>query len=92
MKSEDSTTFFFFFSSLINNRLGIIKRNGNSQADLFFVGMNSIEEMRAGREGKGWRWNGATRLNIGNLVGIRESEYGVKNIWYMGEGVWSEGI
>jgi len=47
--------------------------------------MNLIEEMRAGREGKGWRWNGATRLNIGNLVGIRESEYGVKNIWYMGE-------
>ena len=40
--------------------------------------MKSIEERRAGREGKGGRWKGATRSGVGNEVGIRESEFEIK--------------
>ena len=62
----------------MNKRSEYNKRNGNSQADLFLVGMKSIEERRAGREGKGGRWKGATRFHIGIIVGIRESEFEIK--------------
>jgi hypothetical protein len=34
--------------------------------------------MRAGGLGWGWRWEGATRLHIGNKIGIRGGEFAIK--------------